>query len=287
MRTVLFGPRGYIGGHLLRQFPAAIPCDTDIADPAAVSRVLDEHAPDCIINAVGKTGTPNVDWCEDHKEDTFRSNVLGPLVLAEACRKRGAYMVHISSGCIYSGDNGGRGFSEDDAPNFQGSFYSRTKQWTEAMLKEFSDSIQGKGGILMLRICMPFEPEDHPKNLLTKVGKFTKVIDVLNSITCVPDFTDATAQLIERRCTGVYNMVNPGPISLYEVACLLADAQGRPHPELLTQTLAQSMTKAARSHCILSTEKLFNEGIRIPSAMDRIRQIVHAASPTPVVSGKQ
>jgi dTDP-4-dehydrorhamnose reductase len=277
VRILLFGPRGYISGHLLRKFPDAVSSTADIADASAVIAALESHTPDVVINAVGKTGTPNVDWCEDHKEETFRSNVLGPLVLAEECRKRGMYMVHISSGCIYTGDNGGKGFSEDDVPNFQGSYYSRTKQWVEAMLREFSDPVEGRGGILMLRIRMPFEPEDHPKNLLSKVAKFTKVIDVPNSITYVPDCVDAAAELIARRCTGIFNMVNPGPVSLYEVACMLADAQSRPHPELLTQTLAESMTKAARSNCILSTEKLLREGIVLPSAMERIRQIVHSA----------
>jgi hypothetical protein len=28
-------------------------------------------------NAVGVTGRPNVDWCESHKPDTIRTNVLG------------------------------------------------------------------------------------------------------------------------------------------------------------------------------------------------------------------
>jgi dTDP-4-dehydrorhamnose reductase len=42
--------------------------------------VLDEVKPDVVINAAGKTGKPNVDWCEDHKEETLRSNDTGPLV---------------------------------------------------------------------------------------------------------------------------------------------------------------------------------------------------------------
>jgi dTDP-4-dehydrorhamnose reductase len=78
VRILLLGSRGYIGGHLQRQFPEALPSSIDIADPAAVAAELQLHAPDTVINAVGKTGTPNVDWCEDHKEETFRSNVLGP-----------------------------------------------------------------------------------------------------------------------------------------------------------------------------------------------------------------
>lgn len=274
MSILLFGPRGFIGAHMQARFPEAIPSNIDIADPAVVAEELDHVRPDMVINCVGKTGTPNVDWCEDHKEETFRSNVTGPIVLMEACRKRGIYWVHLASGCVYSGDNGGKGFSEEDAPNFQGSFYSRTKQWTDVMLNEFASPVEGKGGILILRIRMPFQPGEHPKNLLTKIAKFTKVIDVQNSITYIPDLMDATGQLMKSRSTGIFHVVNPGPVSLYDVACNYADAQGRPQPERLTESVAASLTKAARSNCVLSTEKLQKHGITLPTAIRRIEEII-------------
>lgn len=271
--TLLFGSRGYIGMQVQRKFPGAIPSNVDIADPAAVAEELDHVKPDIVINCVGKTGTPNVDWCEDHKEETFRSNVTGPIVLMEECRKRGVYWVHIGSGCIFSGDNGGKGFSEDDQPNFQGSFYSRTKQWTDAMLQEFIGPVDGKGGILILRIRMPFGPEPGPKNLLTKIAKFTKVNDIQNSITYLPDFLDATDQLMRKQATGIFHAVNPGPVSLYNVACLFADAEHRARPERLTETQAAAMTKAPRSNCVLSTKKIEAAGIRLPTAMERMQEL--------------
>lgn len=282
MSILLFGPRGYIGMQMQGKFPDAIPSNVDIADPAAVAEELDHVQPDVVINCVGKTGTPNVDWCEDHKEETFRSNVTGPIVLMEECRKRGIHWVHVSSGCVYSGDNGGVGYIEDDAPNFQGSFYSRTKQWTDAMLREFSDPVAGKGGILILRIRMPFSLDAHPKNLLSKIVKFSKVIDIQNSITYIPDFLESTAQLIAKHATGIFHMVNPGPVSLYDVACRFADADGRPRPERLTEAQALSMTKAARSNCVLSTQKLSDAGVRLPTAMERIEAILqHSTEKAP------
>lgn len=272
MTILLFGPRGYIGMHFRKRFPDAICSNVDIADPAAVAEELEYVRPDVVLNCVGKAGTPNVDWCEDHKEETFHSNVTGPIVLMEECRQRRIYWVHIGSGCIFSGDNGGRGFREEDAPNFQGSFYARTKQWADALLDAFTDSAEGSGGILILRIRMPMEPEEHSKNLLTKVTKFTKVIDVPNSVTYLPDFVDSAATLIDRRRTGIYHMVNPGPVSLYAVACMFAARDGRAKPERLTEEAARGMTKAARSNCVLSTEKLQAEGIVLPRAIERIEE---------------
>ncbi|MDO8469092.1 MAG: sugar nucleotide-binding protein, partial [Candidatus Peribacter sp.] len=109
MKVLLFGGRGYMGEQFLKIFPKALIPPVDIADPAAVAEVLDREKPDVVINAAGKTGVPNVDWCEDHKLETMHANVLGPIVLAEQCGKRGIYWVHLSSGCIYEGQKGKKG----------------------------------------------------------------------------------------------------------------------------------------------------------------------------------
>src|SRR3989344_290490 len=129
MNVLLFGSTGYMGQQFLTLFPDAATPHIDIAHPQAVSEELDRVKPDIVINAAGKTGRPNVDWCEDHKEETLHANVTGALVLLEECLKRNIYLVHMSSGCIYEGDKGGAGFTEEDPPNFSGSFYSRTKLW--------------------------------------------------------------------------------------------------------------------------------------------------------------
>ena len=93
---------------------------------------------------------PNVDWCEDHKEETIRSNVLGLLTLVDTAFLNGAIHVtnfatgtskrppctYSSAGCIYEYDvahpmYSGKGFTEQDNPNFDKSFYSKTKGLVE------------------------------------------------------------------------------------------------------------------------------------------------------------
>ena len=118
MKLVIFGRQGFIAGNLKRHFADAVTPDTDITDRASVVRVLDSIRPSVVINAAGKTGRPNVDWCEFNRIQTFRSNTLGPIILQEECIRRDIYFVHIGSGCIFDGDNNGNGFSEDDGPNY-------------------------------------------------------------------------------------------------------------------------------------------------------------------------
>src|SRR5262249_23640971 len=149
------------------------------ADPAAVERALAEAGPDVVINCAGRTGRPNVDWCERHRAETLRSNVTGPLVLLGACLRPGAYLAQLGSGCLYSGDNGGTGFAEGDPPNFAGSYYSRTKAWAEQALREFP--------VLILRPRMPFDGSGSPRCLLTKLAGYRRVLDAPNSLTHLPD----------------------------------------------------------------------------------------------------
>jgi 3,5-epimerase/4-reductase len=264
MKVIIFGARGYLGGHFQRLYPNALTPSIDIADREAVSKILDEEKPDLVINAAGKTGTPNVDWCEDHKEETFHANVTGPIILLEECGKRGIYWMHLSSGCIYTGEKSGEGFSEDDEPNFDGSFYSRTKALAEAVLKEFP--------VLILRLRMPFDDSDNPKSLLMKVKKFARVNDVKNSITYLPDFVEAARVLIEKKKTGIYNVVNPGAISPFEIVELYKEVIDPLHTaeRVPLEQLAQ-LSKAARSNCTLNISKLEDEGITMRPVEEAVR----------------
>ncbi len=264
MRILIAGGRGYLGQRFLERFPEADVPSLDIADQAAVRAALDQLKPDAVINCAGKTGRPNVDWCEDHKEETIRANVTGPLILLEECLKRGIHLTHVSSGCIYAGDNGGTGFSEEDAPNFHGSFYSRSKAWSDQILKEFP--------VLVLRLRMPFDGSGSERSLITKLLRYTRVLDAQNSLTSIPDFLDAAQILIGRRETGVYNVVNPGAISPYEVMELYRDLVDPTHVfERLETARLGEVVKAGRSNCLLSGEKLTRAGIALPDVRMALR----------------
>ncbi len=265
MNMVLLGSRGYLGQQFLQLYPDAGTPTVDIGDQAAVRNMLDQLKPEIVINCAGKTGRPNVDWCEDHKEETLNANVTGALILLEECIKRGIYLVHMSSGCIYTGDNGGRGFTEDDPPNFFGSFYSRTKAWSDQVMKDFP--------VLTLRLRMPFDGSLSDRNLLMKLRKYGRVLDVPNSFTYLPDFLRVAGSLIRRRATGLYNVTNPGALSPYDAVMLYKEIVDPQHAfERLTLGELSDVVKAGRSNCILSTEKLAHEGMTLLPAEAALRE---------------
>ena len=269
MKIVLFGGKGYLGQSFLSAYPDAITPSVDIADQEAVSKVLDDVKPDVVINAAGKTGRPNIDWCEDHRMETVRSNVTGPLVLLEECAKRSIYWVHMSSGCIFEGDNGGKGFAEEDEPNFMGSFYSRTKIWSDQILREFP--------VLILRLRMPFDNTLHERSLITKLLKYRRVLDVQNSLTYLPDFLRVSQKLIEQRKTGIYHMVNPGPVSPYRIMQWYREMVDPAHEvERLTVAQLPQVTKAGRSNCVLSIRKVEREGLQLLSGEEAVKAALHS-----------
>ena len=270
MTTLIFGANGFLGSKLVDSLPNAQGSTADIADVLAVRQALDEQAPDVVVNCAGKTGRPNVDWCETHREETVRSNVTGPLVLLHECQRRQLYFVHLSTGCLFQGDNGGRGFAEVDPPNFWGSYYVRTKVYADQILSEFP--------VLILRPRMPFDDSLHERTLIGKLIRYQRVLDAANSLTYIPDFLLAAQQLIAARHEGVFHMVNPGVTSPFEVMQRYRERVDPTHrfERLLPGQLAE-VTQAARSSCVLSTDKLTRCGISmrpvseaIESALSRI-----------------
>jgi 3,5-epimerase/4-reductase len=136
LKFLIYGRTGWIGGLLgglcaARGIPFAYGSGR-LESRASLEADIDAASPTHVFNAAGVTGRPNVDWCETHRAETIRANVVGTLTLADVCRGRGLVLINYATGCIFEYDEGhplgsGVGFKEEDTPNFVGSFYSKTK----------------------------------------------------------------------------------------------------------------------------------------------------------------
>lgn len=202
---LVFG-RGWIGSRVARDC-AAPAASADITDWRSVAAELRRRRPRVVVNAAGRTGTPNVDWCETHPVETHLANVAGPLILAAECADRAIPLVHVGSGCVYDGPPlFGDGWKEDDRPNFDRSLYSRSKVLSERALADFP-------GVVQLRVRMPFDGHPGPRNLITKLVSYRRVIDVPNSVTRVSDLTEVVRRFAEKPLPGIWNVVNDGPVT--------------------------------------------------------------------------
>ncbi len=271
MKFLIFG-NGWLGNKFHNFFTESSISTSDITKFDLVEKEIISKKPEVVINCAGKTGRPNIDWCEDHKFETYSSNVTGPFTLASACSKLNIKLVHIGSGCIYQGDNNGKGYSETDEPNFFGSFYSRTKIWSEEALKEFPN-------VLQVRIRMPIDGIPSDRNLITKITNYKRVISVKNSITALtPDFFNAVRILCERNKTGIYNLTFPGSIEHKEILDLYKEIVDRNFSyELFSLDELHNVTKAKRSNCVLNNDKITRE-IQLPNVREALKECLYEYS---------
>lgn len=266
MKTIVFG-RGFLGTRIANKFGySSVGYEVNPINLDALRMFFDFQSPDMVVNAIGKTGRPNIDWCEENREATVESNIVAAINLCTECSTRGIYFVHIGSGCIYEGDNKGEGFREDDEPNFYGpQFYSTTKMLVEKIIKEFPG--------LILRIRMPIDDRPHPRNLIDKLAGYKKIIDTQNSMTTVPHMLDALKTLVDRRREGIYNLVNSGTISAKEIMKMYQEIVNPSHTfgEMSLEEL-NLVTEGIRSNCRLNTEKLESEGIYLLEIREAVRE---------------
>ena len=250
-RILVFGA-GFLGTRLSHDLAGAVLSRADITDAVAVEKALAEYAPDAVVNAAGKTGKPNVDWCETHQAETYCANVVGPMVLADACAKRGIHLVHLGSGCIFYGPSPSPGgWLEDDFAN-PTAFYSRCKYAADLVLSRLP-------GVATLRLRMPVDSVPGPRNLISKLAAYKQVIDVENSVTVVEDLVGVVAGVIQHRAAGVFHATNPGTMRHRDLLALyreLVDPTHRteliPEGELVERGLASK----ARSNCVLTSRRL-------------------------------
>ena len=296
---VLLGATGYIGqafaAELRRRglsFQSLSRGEVDYTRFEPLWRFLQESRPEFLINAAGYTGKPNVDACENDKAGTLAGNTLLPQTIAHACLAVGVPWGHVSSGCIYSGAKVTRhgqtraekdltkpelraladtspesihGFTEEDPPNFSFrdgpcSFYSGSKALAE-------EAIAGVGQSFIWRLRIPFDEFDGPRNFLSKLQRYPKVYDNVNSISHRADFARACVELWRLRAPfGIYNVTNPGFVTARQVVRQIEKNLHPPRPFEFWDGDAEFYKQAAktpRSNCVMDTGKLLAAGVKI------------------------
>ena len=237
---------GYVGQAFARRGVQPVSrIDIDYTNRNVFRAFLRDRMVSTIINAAGFTGGASVDGCEGKWKETIAANIVLPAMLSEVCKDEGVRFVHVSSGCIYQGRRpDGGGWKETDTPNFHGSLYSRTKALAEPLVDGY-----------VLRMRMPFGGVPHPRNLLTKLLNYLRIVGGENSVTSLEDFVDATFAILKYGTPGVYNVTNRGTITTLQIVELV-NRYKEWHPEWFTREEFDAVVPTPRSFCVLDTDKL-------------------------------
>lgn len=265
---IILGKNGYISEAFQKQlkakgieFRALSRQDVDYTNKEIFERYLSQnfhskiiaHHNVTIINCVGFVGRPNVDACEKSKADCIELNIVFPSMLSSLCAQHGYRFIHISSGCIFTGYE--KHFTEKDTPNFDfqnGSFYSGTK----ALAEKLVSSNNADSYIFRLRI--PFDQYQSPRNYLTKILNYDRLLVAKNSFSHRQDFAKYCLELIEMDAPrGIYNLTNKGYLSTNEIIDIIKHYITYEKNFDFFSNLDEFMMQvtAPRSNCILSTEK--------------------------------
>ncbi len=269
MRILIFG-NGYLASEYTRAniFNEVYRSSADITHHQQIQEETRIHHPDAIINCAGKT---NLEWCRDNQLQALFSNVVGPLFLLRMANEMNIPLVHIGSGCIFEGiGEKGQGFTENDTPNPQ-CFYSYTKVMADNFLMQANTQ-----SVLIIRIRQPFSEIQHPRNLITKLITYEKLIISPNSMTYVPDLVATTKFLLEKKQFGIFNICNPSTISPYEIGVLAKKYLGSqkniiPISKEELDDMDKHQHREKRVDTIINTNKLQHCSIFLEDVHTRIK----------------
>jgi dTDP-4-dehydrorhamnose reductase len=207
--------------------------DCDVADAARVAALFDRLRPTLVLNCAAYT---KVDLAEKEPAAANLANGHGPAVLADACRRSGAALVHFSTDYVFDGSSR-RPWRADDPVDPQ-SAYGRSKLLGERAVQQNPPSrwlicrtawLYGPGGPNFVQTMLN----------VARAGKPLKVVnDQVGSPTYTFDLAAATLDLLDRGAHGVYHVANAGQTTWFDFARAIFQEWGL-EPDLKPTTSAE------------------------------------------------
>lgn len=250
-RLLVTGGSGHLGGEIARRarsagwdvvgtsFRTPGPVRLDVRDAAKVATLVEAVAPACVVHTAYLQDGP----------DAWAVNVDGSANVAAAAAARGARLIHLSTDLVFDGRAGP--YTEDDPVNPLLE-YGRSKAAAERAVAERHPAattvrtslIYGGAGL-----------SGHERRILDVVDGRADLAFFTDELRCpvhVSDLAGAVLALAGLAHAGPLHLAGADGVSRYELACLVAAANGRETAHLRTTTSA-GMTperpRDCRLHC--------------------------------------
>jgi dTDP-4-dehydrorhamnose reductase len=212
----------------------------DVTQKGDVKSLVSSFHPTVIINAAATT---DVDWCELHREEAWRTNVVGVENLIEAARKVGAQLIHISTDYVFDGNHGP--YSEEDKPN-PISYYGKAKLASENAVRSAGipftilRTIVLYGHGIRVRDSFPL----WVVKSLSKGQAIRCAEDQISNPTHVNDLAFAAVRAFELNRDGIYHVCGFDRVSRYDFALRTAEVFSL-DPALIAKTTSAELRQTA------------------------------------------
>ena len=245
----------------------------DITHPDAVERYFSEHCIGVCINCAAYTA---VDKAEDEPEMAARVNTLAPKILADACLKHNALLVHVSTDYVFDGN--GTSPYQVDAPVNPQSVYGSTKAEGERLIRE-----SGCNHIIVRTAWLySSSGKNFVKTMLTLANtrhEINVVADQRGCPTWAYDLAQAIVRLMDHygseQVHETFHFTNEGNITWYDFACAIMEIGGKTC-KVNPITTDQYPAKAHRpAYSVLDLSKIKEvTGMEIPHWRDSLSRCI-------------
>lgn len=215
MRVLVTGAHGQLGRELVSAFAprhevlATDQGSLDVTDRGSVLQAVSFLRPDAVVHAAAWT---DVDACEGDPDRAFLVNALAVRHVAEAARRAGAHLCHVSTDYVFDGDKPGP-YQEWDAPRPQ-SVYGRSKLGGE--------NETGPGATVVRTSWLSGR---HGSNVVKTILRLAASGDQLAFVddqrgcpTFASDLALKVVELVVDRRPGVFHVTNQGSVTWFGLA---------------------------------------------------------------------
>ena len=238
MKIVVIGANGFTGRRILRNLKGkheVVACsrhtdilpeegylfkELDILNYSDTESFLDTIHPDVIINA---SALSVVDYCEQHREEAYATNVTAVKCLAEYCQRTHCRLVHLSTDFVFDG-TATEPYTEEMLPH-PVNYYGMTKLQGEEAIAQVCTNY----AIVRVEVVYGKPWQGQHGNIVHLVktrlenGQGIRVVnDQFRSPTWVEDIARGVELLLMNEHRGIYHICGGETMSVADIAMRVA-----------------------------------------------------------------